>query len=88
MELLDTKPDILFLPLTHASATYSKAELDSMGVLFKRNFINSLSGYKSINLIGSVNHNGLPNLAIFNSVFHVGSDPPLIGMLMVKWSNC
>lgn len=49
---------------------------------FKRNFINSLSGYKSVNLIGTISEDGKPNLAIFNTVIHVGSTPPLMGFLV------
>ena len=45
------------------------------------NFFNSLSGFKSINLCGTKNALGLENLTIFNTVFHVGSKPPFIGMV-------
>lgn len=43
--------------------------------------INSLSGFKSLNLIGTVNKNGQTNLAIFNSVVHIGANPPLMGFI-------
>ena len=49
---------------------------------YRRNFINSLSGYKSVNLIGTVDQKGRSNLAIFNTLIHVGSNPPLLGMLV------
>lgn len=49
---------------------------------YRVNFINSLSGFKSANLIGTVSKEGLTNLAIFSSVIHVGANPPLIGFLM------
>ena len=48
----------------------------------RANFINSLSGFKSANLVGTRNANGLNNLALISSVFHVGAHPPLLGMLM------
>jgi flavin reductase (DIM6/NTAB) family NADH-FMN oxidoreductase RutF len=49
---------------------------------FKRiNLINSITGIKPANLIGTVSKSGATNLAIFTSVFHMGSKPPLIGML-------
>ena len=48
----------------------------------RANFINSLSGFKSANLVGTTSKNGINNLAIVSSVFHVGAHPPLIGMLM------
>jgi flavin reductase (DIM6/NTAB) family NADH-FMN oxidoreductase RutF len=48
----------------------------------RTNFINSLSGFKSANLVGTRNAKGVNNLALISSVFHVGAHPPLIGMLM------
>lgn len=44
--------------------------------------INSLSGFKSLNLVGTTNKQGQTNLAIFNSVFHLGAHPPLMGMIV------
>ena len=43
--------------------------------------VNSLSGFKSLNLIGTVNTSGQTNLAIFNSVMHIGADPALKGFI-------
>jgi flavin reductase (DIM6/NTAB) family NADH-FMN oxidoreductase RutF len=48
---------------------------------FRRNLINCLSGYKSLNLIGTQNKEGLTNLAPFSQVFHIGAAPPLVGIL-------
>jgi flavin reductase (DIM6/NTAB) family NADH-FMN oxidoreductase RutF len=45
-------------------------------------FINSLSGFKSVSLVGTANNEGLTNLAIFNSVIHIGANPALIGMII------
>jgi flavin reductase (DIM6/NTAB) family NADH-FMN oxidoreductase RutF len=45
-------------------------------------FINSLSGFKSVSLVGTSNNEGLTNLAIFNSVIHIGANPALIGMII------
>ncbi|SFR62574.1 flavin reductase family protein [Thiomicrospira sp. ALE5] len=44
--------------------------------------INSITGIKPANLVGTVNPQGQTNLAIFSSVFHMGSSPPLIGMVL------
>jgi len=44
-------------------------------------FINSVSGIKPANLIGTVSDAGQTNLAIFSSVFHLGSDPALLGFI-------
>ena len=48
---------------------------------YRVNFINGLSGFKSAHLVGSSDENGVDNLAIFSSVFHLGADPALIGMI-------
>ena len=44
-------------------------------------FINSLSGLKSVNLIGTANGTQQHNLAIVSSVVHIGSNPPLLAMM-------
>lgn len=48
---------------------------------FRRNFFNGLSGFKSVNLIGTADVSGRSNLALFSQVFHVGANPPLVGIL-------
>jgi len=50
--------------------------------LYRTNFVNSVSGFKSANLIGTISKEGKTNLAIFSSVIHVGANPPLMGFLM------
>jgi flavin reductase (DIM6/NTAB) family NADH-FMN oxidoreductase RutF len=56
---------------------------DSMGPRERAAFINSLTGPKSANLIGtyspSLKHS---NLAIVSSCFHLGADPALMGMII------
>lgn len=49
---------------------------------FRTNLINSLPGVRGANLIGTVNENGETNLAIFNSVMHIGAHPPYMGLIM------
>ena len=44
-------------------------------------FANSLSGFKSVGLIGTQNKAGQTNLAIVDSILHIGSNPPLFGMI-------
>lgn len=44
-------------------------------------FINSLGGFKSVSLIGTSDLEGNENLAIFSSFFHIGANPPLIGLI-------
>lgn len=64
------------------SIEYSSRQIEQMGKFQRANFINSLSGHKSANLIGSKSADGISNLALVSSVFHVGANPPLIGMIM------
>lgn len=48
---------------------------------FRANFVNSLTGFKSVSLIGTVDAAGITNLGIFSSIVHIGSNPPLIGFI-------
>jgi len=60
----------------------TKEEIRNYEKNYRANLVNSLSGFKSANLIGTVSSKGNTNLAIFSSVIHVGANPPLIGFLM------
>ena len=44
--------------------------------------INSLSGFKSSNLIGTQDKEGKTNLSIVSSVFHLGASPALLGFII------
>jgi flavin reductase (DIM6/NTAB) family NADH-FMN oxidoreductase RutF len=48
---------------------------------YRGNFINSLSGFKPVSLVGTINEAGNPNLAIFSNIVHIGADPALIGFI-------
>ncbi|NJM78552.1 MAG: flavin oxidoreductase [Flavobacterium sp.] len=58
------------------------ANLKALEKVPRLNLVNSVTGYKSANLIGSISKEGKPNLAIFSSVTHLGSDPALLGFIM------
>ena len=60
----------------------TEKELAQMEKRFRASFINSLTGFKSVALIGTKNKANQENLAIFNSLVHLGSDPALIGMII------
>jgi flavin reductase (DIM6/NTAB) family NADH-FMN oxidoreductase RutF len=60
---------------------FTPAEWQSWEKFYRANFINSLTGFKSASLIGTVNAQGVPNLGIFSSIVHIGSDPALIGFI-------
>ena len=53
-----------------------------MDKIFRLNLINSCTGYKSANLIGTQSAEGKTNLAVFSSITHLGSNPPLIGFVL------
>ncbi len=44
--------------------------------------INYLSGFKSANLIGTKSKEGQLNVAVFNSVIHIGANPPYFGFIL------
>ncbi|ASP48054.1 flavin reductase family protein [Cognaticolwellia beringensis] len=56
-------------------------ELLKMEPQYRVQVINSLSGFKSANLIGTRDENNINNLAIFSSVFHLGASPALVGFI-------
>ncbi len=60
---------------------FDRSAINAMSQRYRAHFINSLSGYKSANLVGTQNASGHPNLAIVSSVFHLGANPPLMGVI-------
>ena len=59
----------------------SSSTIQTWERFYRANFVNSLTGFKSVSLIGTINQSGQTNLAIFSSVVHLGSDPALIGFI-------
>jgi len=57
-------------------------KLQGLSKIFRLNLINSVTGYKSAHLIGSISPSGNQNLAIFSSIVHLGSNPALIGFIL------
>ncbi|WP_373492873.1 flavin reductase family protein [Aquiflexum sp.] len=60
---------------------FNKASVMEAESFFRRDLINSLTGYKSLNLIGTKSKSGITNLSPFSQVFHIGASPPLVGVL-------
>ncbi len=60
---------------------FDKDAIEEMDKRFRANFINSVTGYKSANLLGTIDQEGVTNLAVFSSITHLGSHPPLIGFI-------
>ncbi len=44
--------------------------------------LNAISGPRQVSMIGSVNASGVTNLGLFNSVTHIGANPPYLGLIM------
>ena len=61
---------------------FDEEDIENLDKVYRINLINSCSGYKSANLIGSVSKEGVNNLAIFSSITHLGSNPPLLGFFL------
>ena len=49
---------------------------------YRISLINSLIGYRALNLLGTTSNHGITNLCIISSVFHLGANPPLIGLVI------
>jgi flavin reductase (DIM6/NTAB) family NADH-FMN oxidoreductase RutF len=60
----------------------TRTEWDSLSKIHRLNLINSCTGYKSANLIGSKSEKGIANVAVFSSVTHLGSSPALLGFIL------
>lgn len=58
-----------------------RSQIEQLEKQERVHLINSLGGFKSVALVGTVDKNGNENLAIFSSFFHIGANPPLIGMI-------
>jgi flavin reductase (DIM6/NTAB) family NADH-FMN oxidoreductase RutF len=60
----------------------TKDDILQMEKQLRTNLINSLSGIQPANLIGTIDNDSQTNLAIFNSVMHIGAHPPLMGFIL------
>lgn len=61
--------------------SFSIDQIKLMDRFTRTHFINTLSGFKSVSLIGTINKSGQANLAIFSNLVHIGADPALIGFV-------
>ncbi|MBL6658448.1 MAG: flavin reductase [Flavobacteriales bacterium] len=80
---------------------YTKEDIQNTPRVKRLNLINSVTGVKPANLIGTISESGNSNLAIFSSLVHLGSNPALLGFIMrprhevrrdtfenIMYSNC
>ena len=56
-------------------------EIKEWNRFYRTNFINCLSGFKPVSLVGTISKEQKPNLAIFSNIIHLGADPALIGFI-------
>ena len=61
---------------------YTRDQINDLEKIKKINLINSCSGYKSANLIGTISKDGITNVAVFSSITHLGSNPPTLGFIL------
>jgi flavin reductase (DIM6/NTAB) family NADH-FMN oxidoreductase RutF len=61
---------------------FNRKDINKLEQIFKINLINSCSGFKSANLLGSISKEGVSNVAVFSSVIHLGSNPPTLGFIL------
>tara|TARA_B100000795_G_C22801419_1_gene442138 strand:+ start:177 stop:809 length:633 start_codon:yes stop_codon:yes gene_type:complete len=61
---------------------FDNKDIFNLDKIYRINLINSCSGFKSANLLGSISVDGKPNVAIFSSVTHLGSSPPTLGFIL------
>lgn len=60
---------------------FTLEEISELDKNYRRNLINSITGFKSLHLLATENKHRNSNLALFSSAVHVGADPPLIGVV-------
>ena len=60
---------------------YAIDEIQGWERFYRANFVNSLSGFKPVSLISTINKEGIPNLGVFCNIVHIGADPSYIGFI-------
>lgn len=61
---------------------YTKNQIEEFPHLFKINLMNSISGFKSANLVATKSKDNYTNVAVFSSVIHYGSSPAILGFVL------
>lgn len=56
-------------------------QIEQLEQRYRTTFINSLAGYRQAVLVGTKSTSGQTNLAIFNSLIHLGANPALFGLI-------
>ena len=61
---------------------FNQKDIHNLDKIYRINLINSCSGFKSANLLGTISTKGITNVAVFSSVTHLGSNPPTLGFIL------
>ena len=61
---------------------FNQQDIHNLDKIYRINLINSCSGFKSANLLGTISTKGITNVAVFSSVTHLGSNPPTLGFIL------
>ena len=61
---------------------FDLGQIKNLDQRYRSNLINCLSGFKSVNLVGTKDTEGNTNLAIMSQIFHLGADPALMGLII------
>lgn len=59
----------------------SQQDISEMDRFYRGNLINSVTGFKSANLLATRSKDGVDNVAIFSSVTHIGSNPAMFSFV-------
>jgi flavin reductase (DIM6/NTAB) family NADH-FMN oxidoreductase RutF len=60
---------------------FNKEAILQLEQRYRTAFINSLAGFRQAVLVGTKSADGKSNLAIFNSLIHLGANPALLGLM-------
>ena len=58
-----------------------KQDIEQLEQRYRTAFVNSLAGFRQAVLVGTKSTTGFTNLAIFNSLIHLGANPALFGFI-------
>lgn len=57
-------------------------QIQNLEKQYRISLINSLIGFRSLNLLGTASNDGITNLCLISSTFHLGASPPLLGFVI------
>jgi len=73
---------VSFLILTQINVMQiTKNDIQNFEQRYRTAFVNSLAGFRQAVLVGTKSKAGHSNLAIFNSLIHLGANPALFGLI-------